>query len=380
MKGAGLTPYSRDADGRKVLRSSVREFLCSEAMHHLGIPTTRAATCIIGDDKVLRDMFYDGNPKMENCAVISRLAPTFIRFGSFEIFKTRDLDSGRVGPSVGRTDILTTLTDFVIETLFPSINSSDISQTEKYKLFYKEVVIRTAKLVALWQTVGFCHGVLNTDNMSILGLTIDYGPFGFIERFHPDHIPNTSDTDGRYRFKKQPEVCCWNLLKFAEALAPLVPIEELKDILSDNYFLEYKNEFMKKMRCKLGLFKVIDESDNENSITDELLVKKFLDTMDKVGADYTNCFRALSKLSVTSSSDHEESFSMIKEELIKQSSTHEEMMQFYQGYVSSPMVYMRLILMQNFNERLQNDEKMIDVLLNLENYQQLKVKTLYKKN
>jgi uncharacterized protein YdiU (UPF0061 family) len=193
LKGAGITPYSREADGRKVLRSSIREFLCSEAMHHLGVPTTRSATCITSDDKVVRDMFYDGNPVLERCTVISRIAPTFIRFGSFEIFKTMDPMTGRRGPSVGRKDILITLTDYVIDTFYPNIsNEPNVCALEKYKKFFKEVVIRTAKTVAFWQTIGFCHGVLNTDNMSIIGLTLDYGPFGFLDRYDPDHVCNSS--------------------------------------------------------------------------------------------------------------------------------------------------------------------------------------------
>lgn len=193
LKGAGITPYSRDADGRKVLRSSIREFLCSEAMHHLGVPTTRSATCITSDDKVVRDMFYDGNPVLERCTVISRIAPTFIRFGSFEIFKIMDHMTGRRGPSVGRKDILITLTDYVIDTFYPNINNEpNVCALEKYKEFFKEVVIRTAKTVAFWQTIGFCHGVLNTDNMSIIGLTLDYGPFGFLDRYDPDHVCNSS--------------------------------------------------------------------------------------------------------------------------------------------------------------------------------------------
>lgn len=143
LKGAGKTPYSRFSDGRKVLRSSIREFLCSEAMHGLGIPTTRAATCIVGEDTVIRDMFYDGNSKEEPCAVVSRLAQSFIRFGSFEIFKPMNPETGGAfGPSVGRQDILQSLTDYVIQSLFPSIDSLDVDVTEKYKLFYKEVVIR----------------------------------------------------------------------------------------------------------------------------------------------------------------------------------------------------------------------------------------------
>ncbi|CAG2181014.1 unnamed protein product, partial [Oppiella nova] len=222
LKGAGRTPYSREADGRKVLRSSVREFLCSEAMHGLGGATTRAATCVISDDKVVRDMFYKGEPTLEYCSVISRLAPTFLRFGSFEIFKTVDPMTGRRGPSVGRNDILLSLIEYTIETFFPEIhNQMNISNVEKYKMFYKQVVNKTAQMVAFWQTIGFCHGVLNTDNMSIIGLTLDYGPFGFMDRFDWDHVCNTSDEGGRYSYAKQPEICKWNLFKFAEALQPI---------------------------------------------------------------------------------------------------------------------------------------------------------------
>ncbi|GFR27508.1 protein adenylyltransferase SelO-1, mitochondrial [Trichonephila clavata] len=192
LKGAGLTPYSRTADGRKVLRSSVREFLCSEAMHFLGIPTTRAGTCITSDSKVIRDIFYDNHPKEEYCSIVLRIAPTFIRFGSFEIFKTLDPITGRVGPSVGRYEILYSLLDYVIETFYPEIHVKSNDLIQKYSAFFEEVVLRTARLVALWQCVGFCHGVLNTDNMSILGLTIDYGPFGFLDIYDPNHVCNAS--------------------------------------------------------------------------------------------------------------------------------------------------------------------------------------------
>ncbi|XP_050405227.2 protein adenylyltransferase SelO, mitochondrial-like [Patella vulgata] len=175
FKGAGLTPYSRTADGRKVLRSSIREFLCSEAIHHLGIPTTRAGTCITSDSKVIRDIFYDGHPIEERCTIILRIAPTFIRFGSFEIFKPMDPETGRAGPSVGRKDVLVQLLDYTAKTFYPEIWSEYESDKQKvYIEMYKEIIRRTARLVVEWQAVGWCHGVLNTDNMSILGLTIDY--------------------------------------------------------------------------------------------------------------------------------------------------------------------------------------------------------------
>jgi uncharacterized protein YdiU (UPF0061 family) len=189
LKGAGLTPFSRTADGRKVLRSTIREFLCSEAMHHLGIPTTRAGTCVTSNTKVIRDIFYSGNPIHEKATVVLRIAPSFIRFGSFEIFKTMDPQTGRRGPSLGRRDMLETLTQYVIKTIYPQIWESFSGDLENaYLEFYKEVVLRTARLVAKWQSVGWCHGVLNTDNMSIVGVTIDYGPYGFMDAFDPGYI------------------------------------------------------------------------------------------------------------------------------------------------------------------------------------------------
>lgn len=369
LKGSGPTPYSRDSDGRKVLRSSIREFLCSEAMHSLGIGTTRAATCIVSDDQVVRDMFYDGNSKRENCTVVSRIAPSFIRFGSFEIFTTLNRSSGLAGPSVGRNDLLATLADFTIETLYPSI--TDGSKEEKYKQFYKEVVIRTAKLVASWQAVGFVHGVLNTDNMSILGLTIDYGPFGFLDRYDPDHIPNTSDTEGRYRFQQQPEICCWNLNKFAEALNPLVPMQELKSILNEHYFKEFKEEYESKMIRKLGFSKRISESDSE--ISDHSVISKLLETLQTVGGDYTNCFRSLSILSMPGLPDHEESSQKLKSTLLEQSSSREEMIDFYQNLTNSPMFVMNLILLQNFAQQLEDNPKFASILKNIENYKHLEV-------
>jgi uncharacterized protein YdiU (UPF0061 family) len=209
LKGAGPTPYSRTADGRAVMRSSVREFLCSEAMHHLGVPTTRALSLIGTGEPVVRDMFYDGNPRAEPGAVICRMAPSFLRFGNFEILAARgDLDTAR------------RLAEYTLRHHFSSLGPPGPAT---YAAFFEEVCRRTATMVAHWMRVGFVHGVMNTDNMSVLGLTIDYGPYGWLEDFDPDWTPNTTDRGTRrYRFAHQPGVALWNLVRFAEALAPLV--------------------------------------------------------------------------------------------------------------------------------------------------------------
>jgi serine/tyrosine/threonine adenylyltransferase len=209
LKGAGPTPYSRTADGRAVVRSSVREFLCSEAMHHLGVPSTRALSLIGTGEPVVRDMFYDGNPRAEPGAVICRMAPSFLRFGNFEILTARgDLDTAR------------RLAEYTLRRHFAGV---DRSEPVGYAAFFEEVCRRTALMVAHWMRVGFVHGVMNTDNMSVLGLTIDYGPYGWLEDFDPGWTPNTTDRGTRrYRFAHQPGVALWNLVRFAEALAPLV--------------------------------------------------------------------------------------------------------------------------------------------------------------
>jgi len=297
FKGAGLTPYSRSADGRKVLRSSIREFLCSEAMHHLGVPTTRAGTCVTSDSRVVRDIFYDGNPIRERCTVITRIAPTFLRFGSFEIFKAPDSQTGRKGPSHGRDDILDGMLDYAVSTFYPEIESAYEDRKTKLLAFFTEVVRRTAKLVAHWQCVGFCHGVLNTDNMSILGLTIDYGPFGFMDRFDPDFICNASDDGGRYTYAKQPEICKWNLGKFAEAIGEAVPVDETKEIIENTFEETFQHYYRNMMSNKLGLVRT---KEKEATTIDDLTTSLF-STMHKTGSDFTNTFRILSELPLPSS-------------------------------------------------------------------------------
>lgn len=217
LKGAGPTPYSRTADGRAVVRSSVREFLCSEAMHHLGVPTTRALSLIGTGDLVVRDMFYDGHPRPEPGAVVCRVAPSFLRFGNFEILSSR-----------ADTSTLGTLGSHTLRQHFSEFGEP---RPEAYGQFFREVCRRTALMIAHWMRVGFVHGVMNTDNMSVLGLTIDYGPYGWLEDFDPNWTPNTTDRVGRrYRYAHQPGVALWNLVRFAEAIAPLVgstaPLEQ----------------------------------------------------------------------------------------------------------------------------------------------------------
>ncbi len=212
LKGAGPTPYSRHADGRAVLRSSIREYLCSEAMHYLGAPTTRALSLMSTGESVLRDMFYDGNPELEPGAIVCRVAPSFTRFGHFELPASR-----------GETDLLKRLVAFTIARDFPHIESDGaVAESESRALWFKEVCTRTAMMVAHWMRVGFVHGVMNTDNMSILGLTIDYGPYGWMDNYDPRWTPNTTDLPGRrYCFGNQPQIARWNLGCLASALSTL---------------------------------------------------------------------------------------------------------------------------------------------------------------
>jgi len=209
LKGAGPTPYSRTADGLAVLRSSIREFLCSEAMFHLGVPTTRALSLTLTGEEVERDMFYDGHPKKEPGAVVTRLSPSFTRFGNFEI-----LAAGK------EFDLLKKLVDYTIETDFPHLHQRD---KKDYEIWFRDICDRTMDMVLHWMRVGFVHGVMNTDNMSVLGLTIDYGPYGWLEDYDPDWTPNTTDAQTRrYAFKNQPGIALWNLIRLAHSLVPVM--------------------------------------------------------------------------------------------------------------------------------------------------------------
>ena len=240
LKGAGPTPYSRSADGRAVLRSSIREFLCSEAMHHLGVPTTRALSLVRTGEEVVRDMFYDGHPKPEPGAIVCRVAPSFIRFGNFELPYSRD-DAG----------LLRTLADFCIRRDFPHLSGEGDAL---YGDWFGEVCERTAVMIAEWMRVGFVHGVMNTDNMSILGLTIDYGPYGWIDNFDPDWTPNTTDAMGRrYRFGWQPKIAYWNLTRLAHAVSPLFADAEPLNAGLQRYMDAFIAADRRNIARKLGL-------------------------------------------------------------------------------------------------------------------------------
>ncbi len=230
LKGAGRTPYSRGGDGRAVLRSSIREFLCSEAMHALGIPTTRAL-CIVGSD---RPVYREDE---ETAALVTRLAPSFVRFGSFEVFYYRN-----------QVEPIKQLADYVIERYYPDLKNL----ADPYPEFLRQVALRTAELMAQWQAVGFSHGVMNTDNMSILGLTLDYGPFGFLDAFDPGYVCNHSDTGGRYAFDQQPDVAAWNITKLAQALVPLMSVETASQAIGE-YPQVFGKAYLERMAAKFGL-------------------------------------------------------------------------------------------------------------------------------
>jgi uncharacterized protein YdiU (UPF0061 family) len=272
LKGAGPTPYARHADGRAVLRSSIREFLCSEAMHHLGVPTTRALSLVATGETVVRDMFYDGNPRDEPGAVVCRVAPSFIRFGNFEILASRR-----------DHELLARLADFTIARDFPEIEG-DVH--EKRALWFGTVCERTAILIAHWMRVGFVHGVMNTDNMSILGLTIDYGPYGWIDNYDPDWTPNTTDAEGRrYRFGYQPEVAHWNLSRLAGALAPLFPSHDSLLAGLERFIQVYSSEYGAMMAAKFG-FAGLRADDGK-------LIEEVFGLMQRAEVDMTGFFRGL---------------------------------------------------------------------------------------
>ncbi|HYX35468.1 MAG TPA: YdiU family protein [Oligoflexus sp.] len=276
LKGAGPTPYSRRADGRAVLRSSIREFLCSEAMHHLGVPTTRALSLIKADDQVVRDMFYDGHPEMETCAIVTRVAPTFVRFGNFQILTAYEEQAE-----------LRQLADYVIQQHYPEF---DLKAPDVYVSWFKEIARRTALMIAHWQRVGFVHGVMNTDNMSILGLTIDYGPYGWLDVFDPDWTPNTTDAQRRrYRFGNQPAVALWNIAQLGQALIPLFPDPNVVEETMNDYQTWFSEYYSHMMADKLGLPGLKDQDDLN-------LVRDLEDMLRLTPTDMTIFFRALADL------------------------------------------------------------------------------------
>lgn len=275
LKGAGITPYSRFADGKAVLRSSIREFLCSEAMFHLNVPTTRALSLVTTGEMVVRDMMYDGNPAPEIGAVVCRVAPSFIRFGSFQIH-TAD----------GNYDILKTLLRHTIKHHFPD-HSTD--SDEGILKWLSKIAETTAEMIAHWMRVGFVHGVMNTDNMSIHGLTIDYGPYGWLEDYNPNWTPNTTDSSTRrYRYGQQAQIGAWNIARLAEAIAPLMDdVQSLYSVLEhfENKYIQFQNSMWSE---KLGI--------DDFKESDEAMIIELDSILQKVETDMTIFFRMLSHI------------------------------------------------------------------------------------
>ncbi|MFM7058594.1 MAG: protein adenylyltransferase SelO [Planctomycetota bacterium] len=285
LKGAGPTPYSRTADGLAVLRSSLREFLCSEAMHHLGVPTTRALSLTATGEQVTRDMFYDGNPRQEPGAIVCRVAPSFTRFGNFQILAARR-----------ESQLLRQLIDYTITTDFPDLSATP---TDRDGMWFREVCERTAELIVHWMRVGFVHGVMNTDNMSITGLTIDYGPYGWLEGFDPDWTPNTTDASGRrYAYGRQPQIALWNLVQLANALHLVVADESQLQAGIDAYVTRFNRDYRRMMAAKLGLWSpggMAEPTDEATQVANTLQ-----ELMQQTETDLTILFRSLATLPAAS--------------------------------------------------------------------------------
>jgi uncharacterized protein YdiU (UPF0061 family) len=280
LKGAGPTPYSRHADGRAVLRSSLREFLCSEAMHHLGVPTTRALSLVTTGEDVVRDILYDGHPRPEPGAVVCRVAPSFLRFGNLELPSSRE-----------DVPLLRTIASYLLRTHYPELGEPN---KESFVRFVEIISRRTAELVAHWQRVGFVHGVMNTDNMSLLGLTIDYGPYGFLDDFDPNWTPNTTDAQGRrYRYQNQPRVAYWNLVQLANALHPLVGDTEALERALESFASTFDDAQRRNFAGKLGIRGLTLEGE------DLALVSELLELMSAAETDFTIFFRSLARIGAT---------------------------------------------------------------------------------
>lgn len=280
LKGAGPTPYSRTADGRAVLRSSIREFLCSEAMHHLGVPTTRALSLVTTGEPVVRDMLYDGNARPEPGAIVCRVAPSFLRFGNYQIFASR-----------GDEQTLKQLVDYTLRHHFPELLPTPDAPIGEDEIlaFVSEVARRTAVMIVHWMRVGFVHGVMNTDNMSALGLTIDYGPYGWLDDYDPSWTPNTTDAAGRrYRYARQPGIALWNLARFAEALTPLFDEPERLEEAIAVYPETFNREHAEMLAGKLG-FEAFDEAHLP-------VIEGLLDLLPRVETDMTLFFRRLARV------------------------------------------------------------------------------------
>ncbi len=298
LKGAGPTPYSRTADGLAVMRSSIREFLCSEAMHHLGVPTTRALSIVATGENVVRDVLYDGHPRPEPGAVVCRVAPSFTRFGNFQIFAARQ-----------ELEQLRSLVDFTLRTDFPHLLPQPVPQSVSdsqsgspttethaaYAKMFDEICRRTATMVVHWMRVGFVHGVMNTDNMSILGLTIDYCPYGWLENVDPDWTPNTTDAERRrYRFIAQPQIAHWNLVQLANALMPVVGDAKPLEASLDAYATHFQAEYWSMMAAKLGI--ALRSGSADDPLAVDSLIADLWPILTAADVDMTLFFRSLATI------------------------------------------------------------------------------------
>ncbi|MBF4490975.1 YdiU family protein [Flavobacterium sp. MR2016-29] len=283
LKGAGKTPYSRTADGLAVLRSSVREYLCAEAMHYLGVPTTRSLSLMLSGDEVLRDILYNGNPAYEKGAVVCRVAPSFIRFGSFEMLTARN-----------ELKNLKEFVEYNIKHYFPEIEGEP---KEQYLQFFKTVAEKTREMILHWQRVGFVHGVMNTDNMSIHGITIDYGPYGWLENYDPNWTPNTTDSQNRrYRFGNQPQIAQWNLYQLANALYPLINEAEPLEKILESFIIDFDSDYKTMFLSKLGIF--------TSTETDDKLIEGLETILQLSETDMTIFFRNLNRIQKTDSAEN----------------------------------------------------------------------------
>ena len=321
LKGSGRTPYSRGADGLAVLRSSVREHLCSEAMYHLGVPTTRSLSLMLTGDDVLRDVMYDGNSAYEKGAVVCRAAPSFIRFGNFQIFASRN-------------DVknLKNLTDYTIGHFFPEIKE----KTKKgYIQFFQKVADRTLDMVIHWQRVGFVHGVMNTDNLSILGLTIDFGPYGWLEGYDHNWTPNTTDkSQRRYRYANQPGISFWNLAQLANALMFLIEDAKPLEAILEKYKSQYIIKYQAMMRSKLGL-EIEKEGDAE-------LIEALEKLLQLTETDMTIFFRNLSEIERDKVKNDEIDFlSLVMDAFYKPEELSDEIIEYWNDWFGN--YYERLV-------------------------------------
>jgi len=327
LKGAGKTPYSRTADGLAVLRSSIREYLCAEAMHYLGVPTTRSLSLMLSGDQVLRDVLYNGNLAYEKGAIVARVAPSFIRFGSFEMLTSRN-----------ELKNLKQFVEFTIKHYFPEITGEP---KEQYIQFFQKVADTTREMILHWQRVGFVHGVMNTDNMSIHGITIDYGPYGWLENYDPDWTPNTTDSQNRrYRFGNQPQVAQWNLFQLANALYPLINEAAPLEKILESFIIDFEEDYKLMFLSKLGIF--------TSSETDNKITKGLEEILQLSETDMTIFFRNLSQIKKTDSV--EEAFRKIEYAFYLPEEIKEKILDAWQKWLS---VYLKRL----DSETLSDEEK-----------------------